>query len=572
MDWNAVFEDEGDENGDFSRTVYQGTSRVSLVNKFFDTTSYTPMICFVFTVNYLLGVGCLGIPRAFLESGLLLGVGLVVITSFVSYVTTLFIANGAERVLQTRELGKGNAFRDPMQIHTPDRLRELAGDEKRRGRLHLRELLFPLTDVETMQEGGVTKVHYGSTTNPSGSSAAASLPPCDDMPEVIEIVAELLNPSWVAVYQASLLFLTSTGLLAYTQVFVSAFLTQILPGAPIVLPTILFGAIVVPLSCLDLNEQITTQVVMSALRFVSIAMMLIGMVVIWLLSFSRHDNQHQHDIKSEWFVTEDSLVNAENAGLMFSTALFAQLFQHSVPGLLRPLARTKKRKVPQIFQSALCTTGGIYIVLGVLALISLRGDIEQAINLNFVGFSWGISQDSLLYYVAKGASLLIVLFPAFDTISIFPLIANTLGNNLQAFAKFSPSGNVTVSLTRDEDGDGEGDGEGEGEGKEREKKERNRIFFRLVASVPPVLCSLVLRDLTTALQMAGIFGVIVALVVPALIQIKASQRASLLPPLYKDSPYDTFLTRASWLPSGVLCFSMLAFTVVIVQFVKSQYQ
>lgn len=552
-----MFEDEGDENGDFSRTVYQGTSRVSLVNKFFDTTSYTPMICFVFTVNYLLGVGCLGIPRAFLESGLLLGIGLVVITSFVSYVTTLFIANGAERVLQTRELGKGNPFRDPMQIHTPDRLHDLAGDEKGRGRLHLRELLFPLTDVETMQEGGVTKVHYGSTTK-------ASLPPSDDMPEVIEIVAELLNPSWVTVYQASLLFLTSTGLLAYTQVFVSAFLTQILPGAPLVLPTILFGVIVVPLSCLDLNEQITTQVVMSALRFVSIAMMLIGMVVIWFLSFSRHDNQHQRDQNSEWFITEDNLVNAENAGLMFSTALFAQLFQHSVPGLLRPLARTKKRKVPQIFQSALCTTGGIYIVLGVLALISLRSDIEQAINLNFVGFSWGISQDSLLYYLAKGASLLIVLFPAFDTISIFPLIANTLGNNLQAFAKFTPSGNVTASPTRE--------GEGEGEGKEREKKDRNRIFFRLVASVPPVLCSLVLRDLTTALQMAGIFGVVVALVVPALIQIKASQRASLLPPLYKDSPYDTFLTRTSWLPSGVLCFSILAFTVVIVQFVKSQYQ
>ena len=32
-------------------------------------------------------------------------------------------------------------------------------------------------------------------------------------------------------------------------------------------------------------------------------------------------------------------------GIMFSTALFSQLFQHSVPGLIRPLPEPQKKKV-----------------------------------------------------------------------------------------------------------------------------------------------------------------------------------------------------------------------------------
>lgn len=548
MDWNAVFEDEGNEDGDFDNRIYTKGSRASLLSKFFDTSSYTPFIALVFTINYLLGVGCLGIPRAFLASGLVLGVVLVCLTSFFSYVTTLFIANGACRVMQTRELQRGNAFRDPVQIHTPDRLQALDGDVKGvrgRGGLQWKELLFPLQELEVIQ-GTLSTKYYGSTN----SSASSVSPPStssseEDMPEVIEIVAELLNPSWVAIYQASLLFLTSTGLLAYTQVFVSAFLTQIWPDVPLILPTALFGAVVVPLSCLDLHEQIKTQVVMSALRFVSIAMMVVGMMVIWLLSSRNHTHDHQ------WWIKRDNLVDMDNAGLMFSTALFAQLFQHSVPGIIRPLASTKKRRVPDIFLSALLTTGCIYIMLGFLSLVSLGNEIEQSINLNFVGFTWGVDKNSPLYHIAEGASLLVVLFPAFDTISIFPLIANTLGNNLQAFAKVSPSSGSGVGNATEGRGDG------------------GRIFYRLVASVPPILCSLVLRDLTTALQMAGVSGVIVALVVPGLIQIKATQRALLLPPLYQDSAYSTFTSRLKWLPWAVLCFALVALSVVLYQFVSS---
>jgi len=94
MDWSAVFDDVGEGEGDWDRAEMQGEgpkmqatmTRCSLpplmlrsagdkshrlILQIFGPptadgrTAYTPLICYAFTVNYILGVGCLGIPYAF---------------------------------------------------------------------------------------------------------------------------------------------------------------------------------------------------------------------------------------------------------------------------------------------------------------------------------------------------------------------------------------------------------------------------------------------------------------------------------------------------------------------------
>jgi hypothetical protein len=57
-----------------------------------------PVVCYAFTVNYILGVGCLGIPYAFLQSGIILGVVLILLLSFVSYMTVMWIAVATQQV------------------------------------------------------------------------------------------------------------------------------------------------------------------------------------------------------------------------------------------------------------------------------------------------------------------------------------------------------------------------------------------------------------------------------------------------------------------------------------------
>ena len=51
------------------------------------------------------------------------------------------------------------------------------------------------------------------------------------------------------------------------------------------------------------------------------------------------------------------LFDLSGFGLLFSTAVFSQLFQHSVPGLVRPLPeRSRGRPVMRTFAAALTTT------------------------------------------------------------------------------------------------------------------------------------------------------------------------------------------------------------------------
>ena len=89
--------------------------------------------------------------------------------------------------------------------------------------------------------------------------------------------------------QVSLAVLTYVGLLAYTQVFIQSFTNQIWPSAPSFIPNVLFGLVVIPLSCFDLAEQITVQVLMSILRFLSFGI-LIGVTSTAIFSYKTYSD------------------------------------------------------------------------------------------------------------------------------------------------------------------------------------------------------------------------------------------------------------------------------------------
>ena len=71
------------------------------------TGKYTSTICYIFTINYILGVGCLGIPYAFLKSGVVLGSLLIILLSTVAYITVMWVAESGHRDLEIRQLEDG---------------------------------------------------------------------------------------------------------------------------------------------------------------------------------------------------------------------------------------------------------------------------------------------------------------------------------------------------------------------------------------------------------------------------------------------------------------------------------
>jgi len=307
--------------------------------------------------------------------------------------------------------------------------------------------------------------------------------------------------------------LTYVGLLAYAQVFNVAFLSQICPSCSRYLPPSIFGALVIPLSCFDLSEQVLAQVIMSLLRFLSLGVLLIGTTVALIYDWDHSALQSYLHSESS---NDISVFDLKGFGVMFTTAIFSQLFQHSVPGLIRPLSDEDKKYVPKIFLSALLTTAIIYIASGSVCVLYFGKHLNQSVNLNFVGFTWGINSDQWgIYVVLKFLSTLVVMFPAIDTLSVFPLIAITLGNNLNsAFPQvYSLVRSVKISPFVDV----------------VDSKKITSTIWRLIASIPPVLLSIFVQDLTLSLQIAGLCGIIVALVIPAILFVQTQHRVQLIP-------------------------------------------
>ena len=199
--------------------------------------------------------------------------------------------------------------------------------------------------------------------------------------EVVDLVSHYLGPVHTLIYQASLFFLMFVGLLAYSQVFcgsISALLWSE-TDAPKGLSQAIFGVMVLPLSCMELDEQVSIQSLMAKVRFLAIFVMVAGSLLALFVDDSEDRLGGIAPNGNAPFLAPQEPDGCHMSytacfpgfGFAFSTALFSQLFQHSVPGLLRPLSEQSHLvgKAPQIFGASLLTTCGFYLLLGTSACV-----------------------------------------------------------------------------------------------------------------------------------------------------------------------------------------------------------
>ena len=182
---------------------------------------------------------------------------------------------------------------------------------------------------------------------------------------------------------------------------------------------------------------------MAVMRFVSFGLMILASLMgLWLDPYDGAVGSDASLTESKPlspYISSVAISDFSHFGLMFSTALFSQLFQHSVPGLMNPLPETKKKKstILTLFSGALGTTLSLYLVMGLACSLYFGPSLtSKSINVNFNHFTWGSIKPSQLQQAFINAiNALIVLFPAVNTLSVFPLMGVTLGNN---FASFFP--------------------------------------------------------------------------------------------------------------------------------------
>jgi tryptophan-rich sensory protein len=80
------------------------------------------------------------------------------------------------------------------------------------------------------------------------------------------------------------------------------------------------------------------------------------------------------------YYSDLSVATAAGLGNMFPVSIFAQIFHHSIPGLIMPFER--KSSVPRVFMGVLWTTMAMYIALGISVGLYWGSKTEQTCTLN----------------------------------------------------------------------------------------------------------------------------------------------------------------------------------------------
>jgi len=309
---------------------------------------------------------------------------------------------------------------------------------------------------------------------------------------------------------------------------------------------ILFGCIVVPLSCLELDEQVPLQVFLTGCRFVMFFLM------IGTCRMCADDIAAVSEMKAGADETYQDLVNNESYSFRWSGVaktlpilIFANIYHHSIPGLSHPLA--DKSKAGSVFIATNLFTTVAYLILGLSLAAAFGEGIEQSSNLNWSFFHARTgtidSQGNIVgaAWWTRVISMYIILFPAIDVVSAFPLNAITFGNSLFGAAY----------------------------GKRIHEVENNRWIrtgFRLLASIPPIIFGILVRDLGVITDYTGTTGFMIGLSFPAMLYLasgRIARRRGFAQTTYFTNYWSTIPIARAVVWSGIF---MVFYVIVVLTF------
>lgn len=245
----------------------------------------------------------------------------------------------------------------------------------------------------------------------------------------------------------------------------------------------IFAVLAVPLSCLDVKEQALVQVRQPTPRAASpacttdhshrpqvimfgarllVVLLLTGTVLVAHgcsgVAFSQFGAAHR--------TADVPLASPAGLGIIIPTCIYAFIYHHSIPILAQPLR--DKTSLRAVFSTTIAITGASYLAIGAIVASYFGSDVYAQANLNWRSYVGCMAVDpacealgnvtaaaamdgggSLAARLADSdarsncyvssrppfpavISYTLLLFPALDVLSAFPLNAVTLGNALMS--------------------------------------------------------------------------------------------------------------------------------------------
>lgn len=404
------------------------------------------IVAVTFTLNYIVGTGFLTLPWAFHAAGSLLATTVLLFITLLAVCSALMILETMSRAAalpSSSQLESSRVYQNYSSI-VDSGANDSASD------LNTVTVRFKEKDVWII---GDRKI------------------------EIVEMCERFL-PQGKAIFIWILSVYLYGALWAYCTVFASALATATpqLGELGYYVYLLLYGAIVIPMSCLELSEQIWIQMFYGFCR-VFLVMAMVGTIYLDDKSHGEHFS-HSIDVEANW-------IKLSGFHVVVPIALYSNIFHHSIPALSAMVA--DKKQLTWIFFTTLALCFGAYTLIGVTLSSYFGPNIKSSSNLNWEHF-YGSSASGVFRAIAQ----YIILFPAVDVMSAFPLSAITLGNNLLAYCQ-----------------------------EKEEPLRRKLVYYRCWAALPPVVGACFVKDLGIVTTYTGITGFAIIFFFPALLSYKS---------------------------------------------------
>lgn len=407
--------------------------------------SYGTIVGYCFTLNYILGVGVLGMPKAFSDAGYILSTVMLAGVTGMAVLTSMWCADVGMRELKHRREKIANG-QENTSSSTLVQMNELTVSILGKKASRLYELCVFIYLIGSLWS-------YSSVF----SSSLTSHIPLKFITGSTDCSTDL---DGTTCYHAYLFYI------------------------------MLFAIVCVPLTCIELTEMKVMQVTLAIMRFLCLGVMMCTSIVGLYQAPFTDDNQDAPPGVNPPYYSDIQAVKWAGLAVIFPTAIYSQIFHHSIPGLIAPLKH--KKSTPKLFTAVLASTFLLYSSLGITAGLYYGSASKSPCTLNWVDYN-GVPGTTDRPGWATFISYLVVLFPPIDIISAYPLNAITLANNIKTALPSSVKNCIRSDRVL-------------------------TLSTRLFAGLFPIAGSMLVRDLSTILSYTGCVGVMIAFIFPAVMQ------------------------------------------------------
>lgn len=422
---------------------------------------YDFIIAVAFTLNYIIGTGFLLIPWGFYKTGYILGCISLLVLSLFSYVAVVFILEcmaRAESVIRLRD-----SRLDLLHMNKYDSISDSSKIEKQ---------YFEI-------QSNLNYEDYILITKSDSEKLIVN----DTKFEMSELCFMFLGEWGKFCYLLLLVIYLYSTLWVYATIFALAYSSHFSLGqSSYGIYILIFTSFVIPMSLMEFKEQVCLQVILSLCRILMVLTMVITVIAAEKNTTNPLFGEFQPDADSSPQLLSNQF---KNLFFLLPIIAYANIFHHSIPELSTLM--NDKKLLNYVFLTALIITMLSYASIGVIISKYFKDLTNVSSNLNWQVFHGVLNPDGSEKYSSRLIRTFVVIFPALDVASAFPLNVITLANNLMS-AFYGKRAHVY------------------------EKSRLHKCLFRLITVVPPLIGAFFISNLGPITQFAGLTGHIITFI------------------------------------------------------------